>query len=887
MLALAFATYTTALAEVPTAPAPIATIEFPGDSSEVPLSEAFPGVDTSQAYDLDILTKDGESYATRMATLYATIEPLCHVATLSPSQAIVESCSKKPAEQVTGWRSFVASLLQGKPSNTKPSNRPEGKSDIYLIDSGKTLTLVTRQSLEGVVLNKGSFPPALSVSFDPPCKFPTKPSGAKVVTLCKGSLPLPPFTASIEGDTLELKRLHKEATQALISLTQRPDATGAVQAQQESQPRRVVVNLYAGDAFCEAYKKKYKHAASLNTLFRSPQVPFGSQCEKVALTCKAGKWVTSGESEVDISQLSRSCKVDKPKSCTIGGKTVAHGGTLPLFKASEAPVGERCQRLIRRCENGVMSGDDSFRSLTCGDTKACTFNGTVIKDKGKISTYQLNFVDSSAGRKCSAPENMLTRTCANGKLSDSPDWRSFPHVSCTERAMPKCDVNGTRLTHGDTREVFTSATVPAGSSCDSVKKIAQCVAGRMMVDGAVVLHGGSWQPPYVAECKPNTQGSPGGGGGSSPPASNDGRDGDCPMKEELPDCDDRDCCSQPSCSGTETCLNNDNQQEYEICSDGLDNDKDGHTDCEDWMDCARDHHCNQSEQGPKCFVCVYGEDNEGEEGYLKGHCTTLWKEAEAAGAERKILISAEDFPVGLEAVKSCHPDIRIELLSHGRPGEEDAFVSAWEEVVDVAPQCTMGDMQIRVTNCSNFAVSGGVIRNARQVAKKYAQRGYTGTLKVTGNQYMTAYKVRTSSWLRSRINTTWGALTFIDPNTGEERRTFIGEAILFPFRIVGTVKLPFSAVKAKIREARYPPDSINSWLQVAICSEGVESVLPPCKEAGDIVMVDLSTNVAQGAVTIAACSHNGRRANQDCAPMLFGHDGPTPCEILPPVLCTN
>jgi hypothetical protein len=285
----------------------------------------------------------------------------------------------------------------------------------------------------------------------------------------------------------------------------------------------------------------------------------------------------------------------------------------------------------------------------------------------------------------------------------------------------------------------------------------------------------------------------------------------------------------------------------------------------------------EGEECEKCFVCVYGEDNEGEKGYLKGQCQTLWEKARRdRGVDRKHIISADDFPEGLPDLRGCHPDLTVELISHGVPGEQDAFVSAWEDIVDVAPQCTMGDMQLRVNNCSNFAVSGGAIRNAKEVAKRYAQRGYTGTLTVTGNQYLTGYFVRTRLGIRDALGRMW-----------QPTGSVPADAILLPFRIYGTVALPFRTVREKIHKARDPGvASQNSWLQLNICSEGVQCILPPCKKAGEIVKVDLSTNVSAGAVTMVACSHNGKRANQDCKPI--GEPmGVEDCELLEPVLCSN
>jgi len=522
-----------AVAQAPATDAPVLTREFPGDSLEVPLSEAFLGLSLSN--DLDILTKDGESYATRFETLHKTIEPLCHVATLPTSHAIVERCSKKPAEQVTSWRGFIASLLQGNPSNTKPSNRPDAASGIYLIDeSGKTLTPVTRENLPQALLKDTSSAPPLSVSFDRPCKFPATPTGAKVTKLCTKSLPIPPFSASIKGDTLILKRLQNEKAEAFISFGQEPAA-----------PRMLIKLWEAGTNVCIANSKKYEDKASFKK-FRSLEVPFGSQCKTVTLTCKATKWFDGKDVVEDVTQFPGSCTVQKPKSCALKvitvaeGRTVAetitiaHGATLPLFRASEAPVGKRCQsegqRLVRKCENGVMTGDGAFHFSSCDDTKECTLGVNpdvkTIKDKGTIDAYKLKDVDSSTGRTCSEERNMMKRTCTNGQLSGLIEFR---FATCTARPMPGCNVNdktqplGYRtIPHGDTREVFTSATAPRGSNCASVKKTAQCLNGRMGGDGVAT----ALFTPFYSDCtdpapvRPGGNANPNSDNGVKPPANN-------------------------------------------------------------------------------------------------------------------------------------------------------------------------------------------------------------------------------------------------------------------------------------------------------------------------------------------------------------------------------
>jgi len=466
-----------AVAQAPATDAQVVTLEFSGDSLKEPLSKAFPGLDDPQSYDLDnpdILTKDGES----LATLYTTVEPLCHVATLSSSQTIAQRCQTQTSKQVADWKRFfteLGKLLQPKTSSSITKEQwtafetkwttalAPNDSKFYLIDSGKTfhpqmvgsLVQVVRAAAReaaGEVVKPGSFAPALPVSFNPPCKFPATATGAKVAKLCSKSLPITPFSATIEGDTLVLKRIEWKATQAFVSLTKKTDEA-VVDAQKEA-PRRVLINL-----------------------------------------------------------------LETEKPCIFEVRTVAHGQTRTRFSASQAPVGQRCEKLVRRCENGVMSGDDAFRFLTCRDTQACDFDKKKVKDKGTTDAYKLNVVDSSTGRQCSEQTNMMKRTCTNGQLSGPTEFR---FSTCTARPMPGCYVNdktqplGYRtIPHGDTREVFTSGTAPSGSNCASVKRNAQCLNGQMFVDGVATA--------VFTDCTDRAPGGPGGNPNPGGPAPNPGK----------------------------------------------------------------------------------------------------------------------------------------------------------------------------------------------------------------------------------------------------------------------------------------------------------------------------------------------------------------------------
>ena len=101
-----------AVAETPAPGASERVIEFPGDTLRIPLADAVPGYNSANTYEVDILMEQGESYATRAATLYTTIDNLCHVATLSRTQGIVQTCQAQPVKQVAAWRGFLAEVAK-------------------------------------------------------------------------------------------------------------------------------------------------------------------------------------------------------------------------------------------------------------------------------------------------------------------------------------------------------------------------------------------------------------------------------------------------------------------------------------------------------------------------------------------------------------------------------------------------------------------------------------------------------------------------------------------------------------------------------------------------------------------------------------------------------
>ena len=245
----------------------------------------------------------------------------------------------------------------------------------------------------------------------------------------------------------------------------------------------------------------------------------------------------------------------------------------------------------------------------------------------------------------------------------------------------------------------------------------------------------------------------------------------------------------------------------------------------------------------RCFVCVHGSDDPA----LVLGCRYQWSQAKKnKGATRAFIVSIDDFPYGLEDLHTCNENLIIETVVHGSPGEHRDFVSTFETVVDQAPQCARGDSEIRIHNCSNFADEGGVLRTVRGVARRFAQRGYIGSLRVTGNQMITLGRLK--------------------PERG----------------VITTLTVPVRAVLGWIADIRVKKQ--NSWLTYHVCAEGITPIFPPCKPQGTTVMVDMRHSDKE-EITTTVCSHEGKRGNQRCELLDASCEGICFCKMQHPVVC--
>ncbi len=143
--------------------------------------------------------------------------------------------------------------------------------------------------------------------------------------------------------------------------------------------------------------------------YSSSSVAYGQSCAQQTRTCNNG--ALSG------TYAYHTCFVRDPVACTFNGQTVAHGGSVYAYATSSVPDGQVCQGQTRYCSNGVLSGSYSQRTCTvlppAPSYASCSLGGQTISHGGTITAYQSSSV--GYGQAC-APE---TRVCNNGSLSGS------------------------------------------------------------------------------------------------------------------------------------------------------------------------------------------------------------------------------------------------------------------------------------------------------------------------------------------------------------------------------------------------------------------------------------------------------------------------------------
>jgi hypothetical protein len=214
-------------------PPPSSSIIFSGDTLKRALKELAPLIDPTQEIELDILDEQQRSYADKAAEIYEVMTSMCHVGTISPTVAILQSCASAPTTQTRAWSSFITELKKAAVKKPRLSTEQEQTlvdgwtstlepfgTRMYLVSSGTDLTPVTIQDLVSTTLSPKltSLRTPLNASFSPRCVLNATSLGKRIDKTCAKSIPLPPFSAHVENGALILVRLAKEKGRAFIKL---------------------------------------------------------------------------------------------------------------------------------------------------------------------------------------------------------------------------------------------------------------------------------------------------------------------------------------------------------------------------------------------------------------------------------------------------------------------------------------------------------------------------------------------------------------------------------------------------------------------------------------------------------------------------------------------
>lgn len=174
-------------------------------------------------------------------------------------------------------------------------------------------------------------------------------------------------------------------------------------------------------------------------------------------------------------------------SCTgPWGSSMVGGQSVTAYQAGAVNYDQSCVSESRTCLNGQVSGSYLFQ--TCGVQTAndCNLQGYAVTHSHSVLAYSATTVPYTDS--CDSIQE--SRTCTNGVLSGT-----FPNTSCTVTPEQSCTFNGTTVTSAAPVDAYSSATVAAGSTCDSVKETRSCTDG--------VLSGSYIHPTCVVQsCLP-------------------------------------------------------------------------------------------------------------------------------------------------------------------------------------------------------------------------------------------------------------------------------------------------------------------------------------------------------------------------------------------------
>jgi len=117
--------------------------------------------------------------------------------------------------------------------------------------------------------------------------------------------------------------------------------------------------------------------------YSQESVAFGESCDYEVITCNNG--VLSGGEQYIYSE----CVINNPDKCEIDGLTVENGEGIYLYSENTINYGEDCKeyRDFRVCNNGVLSGDSSYKYQACTQSNIVSRTAKFVKELKPKDTH--------------------------------------------------------------------------------------------------------------------------------------------------------------------------------------------------------------------------------------------------------------------------------------------------------------------------------------------------------------------------------------------------------------------------------------------------------------------------------------------------------------------
>lgn len=168
----------------------------------------------------------------------------------------------------------------------------------------------------------------------------------------------------------------------------------------------VMVHMYFGNETVDELLQELAYPASSRSITRTRAF---SSAGDYKVRVEASD--TSGSS-VNVSSVVQV----RGRMCTVGNVTLDHGSSKTFYATANAPTGSSCAATSqeRACNNGVLSGNSSYQSLSCIEPpplvpveKSCTWNGRSYPPGTVFPFGPLLNLMSTLGSQSAIPSSMM------------------------------------------------------------------------------------------------------------------------------------------------------------------------------------------------------------------------------------------------------------------------------------------------------------------------------------------------------------------------------------------------------------------------------------------------------------------------------------------------